>query len=302
MFQNKYLFLFILFSYFTFSQERKVDTIYVYEEIIVHDTVYVDKPLNQLKLEKATFTKGENNKKDKLQITQNGKKIEIPIDSTNIVLPKIKPKEHIKSWFFGGKILLGIANNSLFKELNAPKNMGLGIGVWVKKQLFNPNFFVGIGFEGLYCTSTFVFDASEKDSALNGFYFTENREPKLFQSIENRGFQIQIPIQFYYKIKKVTPSIGMFTGISNYKASFTGFTGNTTLVSITETYNAQALQIGYLAELQYELTKHISVGINFYSGKAKNLVFVNKNDNDQTFKTANTFTESKLFLELVYKL
>lgn len=303
MLQNKFLFLFLLFSCFVFSQEKKVDTIYVYEEVIVHDTIFVEKPLNQLKLENVVFTKGENNEKDKLELTQNGKKVQIQVDSTNIILPKIKPKEHIKSWFFGGKLLLGIANNSLFKELNAPTNIGSGLGIWIKKQLFNPNFFVGIGFDGLYFTSPFSFDASQNDSALNGYYFTANNEPKLFQSVENKHFKIQIPIQFYYKIKKFTPSIGLFASISNYKATFKGSSGSLPLsLDETQIFKAQALQIGYLVEVNYDLTKHLSVGINFSLGKSNNLVFVNKNDNNQSFKTANAFTENRLLLQLIYKL
>jgi hypothetical protein len=70
----------------------------------------------------------------------------------------------------------------------------------------------------------------------------------------------------------------------------------------TQIYNAQALQIGYLAELHYELTKHISVGINFSSGKANNLVFINKNDSSESFKTAKTFTENRWLFQLIYKL
>ena len=303
MLPNKFLLLFLLFSSVAFSQEKKVDTIYVYEEVIVHDTIYIEKPLNELKLKNVVFTKGENNEKDKLEITQNGKKIQIQVDSTNIILPKIKPKEHIKSWFFGGKLLLGIANNSFFKELNAPKNIGSGIGIWIKKQLFIPNFFVGIDFDGLYFTSPFSFDASQNDSALNGYYFTANNQPKLFQSIENKHFQMQIPIQFYYKIKKFTPSVGLFTSISNYKATFKGSSGSLpSLLDETQIYKAQALQVGYLVELHYELTKHISVGINFSSGKSNNLVFVNKNDNNQSFKTQNGFTENRWLLQLINKL
>lgn len=303
MLQNKFLSIFSLFSCFIFSQEKKLDTIYVYEEVIVHDTIFVEKPLNQLKFDHVVFIKGENNQKDKLEITQNGKKIQIQVDSTNIILPKIKPKEYIKRWCFGGKLLFGMANNSLFKELYAPTNIGYGIGIWIKKELFSPNFFVGIGFDGLYFTSPFTFDASQNESTLNGYYFTENNEPKLFQSIENKHFQMQIPIQFYYKIKKFTPSIGLFSGVSNYKASFKGSTGSLPLsLDETQIYKAQALQIGYLVELHYDLTKHISIGINFSSGKLNNLVLVNKNNNTQSFKTQNRFTENRCLLQLRYNL
>ncbi|MBC8643688.1 RNA polymerase sigma factor [Flavobacterium lindanitolerans] len=72
MFQNKILLFFLAFTTYTFSQEKKIDTIYVYEEIIIHDTVFIEKPL---KIDKAIFT--ETDKKDLLELTQNGKKITV---------------------------------------------------------------------------------------------------------------------------------------------------------------------------------------------------------------------------------
>lgn len=300
MLQNKILLFFLVFSTFIFSQEKKVDTVYVYEEVIIHDTIYIEKPLDKIKLENVIFTKGENNEKDKLEITQNGKKIQISVDSTNIIFPKIK---HKKKWFLGGKFIFGIANNSLFKEFNAPNTIGFGLGIWTRKQLFIPNFSIGFGFDELYWLSSFSLDTSQKNSTLNGYYFTENNKPILFLSIENKHSQFQIPIQLYYKIKKFTPSIGMFVSVSDYKATFKGSSGSLPLtLDESKVYKAQALQIGYLAELQYELTKHISAGINFSSGKTNDLVFVNKNDNNQSFKTQNTFTENRWSLQLIYKL
>jgi hypothetical protein len=276
MLQNNFYLLILIFSSIAFCQEKKVDTIYVYEEVIIHDTIYIEKPLDKIKLENVIFTKGENNEKDKLELTQNGKKIQIQVDSTN---------------------------NSLFKELNAPNTVGFGLGIWVQKKLFDSNFSIGVGLDGLYWSSSFSFDATQNNSAINGYYFTENNEPLLFQSIENKHFQYQIPIQLYFKIKKFTPSIGMFASISNYKATFKGSSGNLPLTfDETQVYNSQALQIGYLVELQYEITKHISIGINFSSGKTDSLVFVNKNNKNQTFKAQNSFSENRWLAQLIYRL
>ena len=63
MLQNKFLYFFSLFSCFIFSQEKKVDTIYVYEEIIVHDTVFIEKPLDKFKIDKIIVTKGKKGEK-----------------------------------------------------------------------------------------------------------------------------------------------------------------------------------------------------------------------------------------------
>lgn len=300
MSQNKMLFLFLVFTTFAFSQEKKVDTIFVYEEIIIHDTIFIEKPV--IKIDKAVFT-SESNKKDKLELTQNGKTIEIPVDTLVLITNKKSfEKEEKQSWFFGGKLHLGMASNSLFKKMDASNTVGFGLGIWTRKQLFNSNFSVGIGIDGFYWMSPFSFNASEKDSDLNGYYFTDNK-PKLFQSIENKHFQLQIPIQLYYKINKFTPSIGGFFSASNYKSYFLGSSGKLPLtLDEKQTFKAEAIQIGYLAEVQYSISRHLSVALHFSSGKANNLVFTNKQDKKESFKTKNDFSEKRFLLQLLYHL
>lgn len=301
MSQNKIIILFLAFTTFAFSQEKRVDTIFVYEEIIIHDTIFIEKPL--IKIDKAIFT-SENNKKDNLELTQNGKKIQIPIDTLVLITDKKRiEKEKKQSWFFGAKLHLGLASNSLLKEMNAPNTAGLGLGIWTRKELSNSNFSVGIGIDVFYWMSPFSFNASQNDSDLNGYYFTEDGDPKLFQSIENKHFQLQIPFQFYYRINKFTPSIGGFLSLSNYKSNFVGSSGNLPLtLDEIQTFNAEALQIGYLTELQYAVSKHLSVGVHFSSGKANNLVFTNKQDKNESFKTKNGFTENRCLFQLIYSL
>ncbi len=301
MSQNKILILFLAFTTFAFSQERKADTIFVYEEIIIHDTIFIEKPL--IKIDKAIFT-SESDKKDKLELTQNGKKIQIPIDTLILITSKKRmEKEKKQSWFFGAKLHLGLASNSLLKEMNAPNTVGFGLGIWTRKELLNSNFSVGIGIDAFYWMSPFSFNASQNDSDLNGYYFTEDKEPKLFQSIENKHFQFQVPIQLHYRINKFTPSIGGFVGISKYQSNFAGSSGDLPLtLDEIQTFNAEALQIGYLAELQYAISKHLSVAVQFSSGKANNLVFTNKQDKNESFKTKNGFTENRCLFQLVYRL
>lgn len=300
MSQNKMLFLFLVFSTFAFSQEKKVDTIFVYEEIIIHDTIFIEKPV--IKIDKAVFT-SESNKKDKLELTQNGKKIQIPVDTLVLITNKKSlEKEEKQNWFFGGKLHLGLASNSLFKKMDASNAIGFGLGIWTRKELFNSNFSVGIGVDAFYWASPFSFDALQKDSDLNGYYFT-NSKPKLFQSIENKHFQLQIPIQFYYKINKFIPSIGGFLSASNYKSYFLGSSKELPFtLNETQTFKAEALQIGYLAEVQYSISKHLSIAVHFGFGKANNLVFTSKQDKNESFKTKNDFSENRFLLQLIYSL
>lgn len=301
MLRNKILILFLALGNLVFSQSKKIDTVYVYEEIIIRDTIFIEKPFS--KIDKAVFI-SEENKKDKLELTQNGVVIQVPVDTLVLITDKKRiEKAKSKSWFFGGKFHFGMADNSLFKKMNAPINTGLGLGIWTQKNLFDSNFYVGIGLDAIYWMSPFSINAQQNDSELNGYYFTNKNEPKLFQSIENKHFQLQVPIQLYYKTGKFTPSIGWFISTSNYKAQFMGSSGELPLkFDQMQTFKAEALQIGYLMEMQYAISKHISIGIHFSSGKFNKLIFTNKDDKNQSFKTKNTFSENRGLLQLIYNL
>jgi hypothetical protein len=302
MSQNKFSLILIFIFNFIFSQQ-KVDTVYVYEEVIVHDTIYIEKSLDEININKAILTKGKEDQKLSIEVIQNGKKIKINLDTIiGINKKQIGDFSKKKSWFFGGKLYLGLASNSLFKDLNAPNSIGFGLGIWTRKQVFNSNFSIGIGLDGLYWSSPFSFDASQNISTINGFYFVKD-QPLLFKGIESKHFEVQIPLQFYYKYKKFMPSIGVFTSISNYKSEFIGSSGNLPLtLDETKSFGTNAIQFGYLAALQYEITKKIAIGLNFSSGSSKNLIFTNNNEENQQFKTQNAFKENRLLAELFYKL
>ena len=301
MLRNKILILFLTLANLVFSQSKKIDTVYVYEEIIIRDTIFIERPFS--KIDKAVFI-SEENKKDKLELTQNGVVIQIPVDTLVLITDKKRiDKAKSKSWFFGGKFHFGLADNSLFEKMGASKNTGLGLGIWTQKKLFDSDFSIGIGFDAFYWMSPFSTNAQQRDGELNGYYFTESNEPKLFHSIESKHFQLQIPIQLYYKIGKFTPSAGWFVSTSNYKTQFLGSSGALPLkFDQMQTFKTEALQIGYLIEMQYAISEHISVAIHFDFGKFNNLVFTNKDNRNQSFKVENNFTETRGFLQLIYHL
>ena len=298
MFKNKFLWFLLFIGFLGFSQNKKVaDTIYVYEDVIVHDTIFIDKPLNKIKFDKIEITPEKNGNKPTLTFFQNDKKTIIPLDSL-IVLPKRKPFP--KNWGFGAKLIAGFSSNSMFKEFNAKFQMNFGLGVFVKKTLFHPNFAIGTGFETFLSISTFNFDATQNNSSLNGYYFTPDGNPKLFNSLTNKGFQYQIPIQFYWKIKKYTPSIGVFGNISNYKSTFIGSSGSLPLTfDETQTYTAKSLYFGYLVQLDYQLTRKWSVGINYSNSNAKNLIF--KNSSNDTFAISKKINQNNFGISLAYQ-
>jgi len=273
MCKDKIYILLFLFSFLGFSQEKKVpDTIYVYEEVIVHDTVFVEKPLEKIKIQKIIITPKNKEKKPQLTIVQPNKKTTIFVDSLVINKEKFP-------WHFGAKLCVGFNSNSLFKEFNNKAQPFFGIGLFAKKTLFHPNFAIGIGFETSLLMSNFDFQASQNDSSLNGFYFTKDRGPKLFNSITNKGFQFQTPLQVYWKFKKFSPSIGVFGNISSYKSTFIGSSGSSPLShDEIQTYKAKAFYFGYLAQLEYQITPVWSVALNYSFAEAEKLIFNNDNE------------------------
>ena len=297
MFKNKIHFLFLIFWFVGFSQNKKTtDTIFVYEEVIVHDTVYIEKPLDKIKLNKIIINPAKKGKKPQVTIFQNNKKGTIVVD-TLVVEPNRKP--FAKNWEFGAKVLAGFNSNSLFKEFNYNYQLNFGLGVFVKKTLFHHNFAIGIGFEASFINSTFTLTATTK-SFLNGYYFTNDRNPKLFNSLTNKGLQFQIPVQLYWKIKKFTPSVGIIGTVNNYSSTFIGLSSALPLTfNEIQTYTAKAYYFGYLAQLEYQLNKKWSVGVNYSYSNANDLIF--KNSANDTFAVSKNSNQNNFGTSLAYR-
>lgn len=294
MYKDKICLLLFLFSFLGFSQVKKVsDTVYVYEEVIVYDTIFVEKPLDKIKIDKIIISPESNGNKTQLTIIEPNKKTTISVDS--LIIKKSKENS---SWIFGTKFLAGLTSNSLFKEFNNKSQTNLGLGIFVRKTLFNPNFSIGIGLETSFSIGNSNFDASQNDSSLNGFYFSENGSPKLFKSVTNKGFQFQIPLQVYWKIKKIIPSVGVFANISNYKSTFLGSSGSLPLsLDETQNFTAKAFYFGYLAQVEYQISNRFSVALNYSFANAKKLTFT---DDDESFGVSRNIQQHFFGSSLLY--
>lgn len=277
MFKNKILYLLLCIHFLGHSQAKKVtDTIYIYEEVIVHDTIYIQKPLGKLRFEKVIISPAKKGIKPFLILINNAEKIIIPIDS---IILKTKQKPFLNNWQFEAKIATRINSNSLFKEFNSNVQISYGLGAFIKKRVFHPNFSIGIGVEVAIVPSTLNINASNSDSFLNGFYFTDNGNPKLFEGLNNKGFQIQIPLQFYWKINKFTPSIGIFGNKASYEAIFLASSRTLPLkLDENQSFDAQIYSFGYLAQLEYALFKNWSFGVNYSYATARSINFKRNNE------------------------
>jgi hypothetical protein len=291
---NVYLVLLLVLN-FSFAQEKKIDTVFVYEEIIIIDTVYIEKPLDKLEIDKITIIPGKKDEKPQLIISQEKQNTIIPIDT--LIIEKIV-NSFDSQWEFGAKLNFGFNNNTLFKGFNVRNQQIIGTGVFVKKSIFHPNFFIGTGFDAFFTLNESQINNATSDSFLNGYYFTDDGNPKLFESLVTKGFQFQIPVRFYWKINKITPSIGVLGNITNYESQFTGSSGNLPLtLDESQIFNAKILYFGYTAQLEYAIYKNWSIEINYSYANAKNIVFRQK---DETFAVEKKITQNTFGIGFLY--
>jgi hypothetical protein len=291
--KNNFCFGLLMLFHFGFSQEKKVDTVYVYEEIIIRDTVYIEKPLNKIKINTLIINEVKKGVKPSITIIQNKQKTFISVDTLVI---EHRKNNLFSDWKFCAKFHTGIISSSLLKEFDLKNQPFFGFGIFVKKRIFSSNFYVGTGFE-----SSFLMHLSQTNdtiSSLNGFYFTNDGSPKLFKSINAKGFQFQIPVQFYLKLKKFTPSIGFFGTLNKYESKFLGSNGTIPLtLNELQKFKAESVFIGYLAQLEYEIFEKWSIGLNYSFATAKKLVF---NRNDESFAINKKQNQTTFGINILY--
>jgi len=276
MFKNKLILWFLFLGFNCFSQVKKVvDTVYIYEEVIVYDTVYIKKPLEQMRFEKIIISPKIKGAKPFVTFFENNKKIIIPVDSL-VFESKRKPFED--NWEFGAKLITGVQTNTLFKTLKAKQQLSYGLGIFLKKTLFHKNFSVGIGIDCGLLNNNLIIDTTST-SSLNGYHFTNGGAPKLFEGLSNKGLQIQIPLQLHWKINKFSPSMGVLVNRTNYEATFKGSSENQSgALDENQKFSAQSYYFGYLIQLDYAFHKNWSTGINYRFSNSPKINFKRNNE------------------------
>jgi hypothetical protein len=293
--KNNYFIWFLLLFHLGFSQEKKVDTVYVYEEVIIRDTVFFEKPLTKIKVDKVILNKEQKGSKPSISVIQ---KKQTTIISADTILIKRFKNNIFSNLDYSLKLNSGITSFSLLKEFEIKNQHYLSFGLLVKKKLFNSNFSIGTGIETSFLLDVVKQTNTNSESDLLGYYFTNDGNPKLFESINTKGFQFQVPLLFFWKINKFTPSVGVFSIFSKYQAKFIGSSGNLPLrFDETQTFNANAIYFGYLAQLEYSLHKNWSIGANYSFASAKKLVF---RRDDESFAISKKQTQTTLGIGLRY--
>ena len=221
--KNNCFFWFLLLFQLGFSQEKKVDTVYVYEEVIIRDTVFIEKPLAKLKVDKVILNKEIKGSKPSITLIQNKQKTIVSADT--LIIKRFK-NSIFSNLDYSLKLNSGISSNSLLKEFEIKNQAFIGLGMFIRKRVFNSNVSIGTGIESFFLFDVGTQNNTNSESYLSGYYFTKEGSPKLFESIFEKGFQLQVPILFFWKINRFTPSVGVFTGLNKYQAKFIGSSRN----------------------------------------------------------------------------
>ncbi|WPO92294.1 hypothetical protein [Chryseobacterium sp. HR92] len=279
--------LILLFAFVSLfnAQRKKTDTLYVYEKVIVYDTIYLEKALKMksqgLNLSPQTIYEAELIKRSPLKDEIKGKPIMLS-----------------KKLQYGGGIEGGIKKS--FWDENAhgkSQQSGFGAGIWVSKSVYN-RFLLMLSAHIYSWNSTFDLDANKEETWLNGYYFTEDHQPLLFQRFNNKHTEYAMQLKLLYDWKNIRPFIGFVTNKNDYSMQFLVPENN--VLDKLEDFKSKQINFGFSLGLQYQLMKKFLLSLEYQEYKIKNISLKNSSFNFDIFKTSNTFAERKISLGISY--
>lgn len=293
MILRKIFFLFFIFS-ISFSQaqrRKKVDTVYVYENIVVYDTIYLMKPVkfkpNDLifqipKVEEKFFVR--NIYKEELEKQKAKNRIR---------------KQNINTFEYGVEAGFGFKKSDWTKSLISTDKTQFGqkLGIWFAKTVL-PNTFVMLSADVYHWNSTFDIDANKDDSVLNGFYFTEDHQPLLFQRFNNKHLDYTLQLKLLYEWKNLRPFAGILVNQNTYKMQFL-VPENNVLAKMDDFKSTQTC-LGFSFGLQYRFFRKILLSLEYQQYRMKNISLKNSSFDFDIFQTNNTFAERKINFGISY--
>jgi len=270
----------------TWAQKTKVDTVFVYEKVIVYDTIYLEKAV-----------------KNRL----NGVQIDLPTIKDQIVenrIFKVKRKSTIRkktffqSFQYGIEGGIGFKNNSWAKDFNHNKQQfGQNLGIWISRNV-GSNVYLMVSANIYHWNSTFDLDANKEDTYLNGFYFTEDSQPLLFQRFNNKHFEYAAQFKVLYECKKFRPFVGFALNKNTYKMQF--LVPENKVLNKLDDFKSNQLNIGFSIGLQYVISPKIAITVDYQQYSINKLSLKNSSFDFDIFKSNNTFAERKLNLGISY--
>ncbi|SDQ69020.1 hypothetical protein SAMN05421664_2183 [Chryseobacterium soldanellicola] len=286
--------LFIIIANFLLAQKKKkIDTVYVYEKVIVYDTVYVTKPIrlkqngllfSELKVEQPKFIRNVYKKE---------------IEKQTAINKAIRKK--IRTFEYGIEAGIGLKNSSWGKEIsNNKQQFGENIGIWTSKRLTAVPLTFMFSADIYYWNSSFDLDANKEETYLDGFYFTEDHQPLLFQKFNNKHFEYAIQLKLFYEWKNIRPYVGVLVNRNIYKMQFLVPKNN--VLDKLDDFKTTQNNLGFSFGLQYRIFKRFLVSVDYQQYEMKNVSLKNSSFDFDIFKTNNTFAERKINLGIAYTI
>lgn len=287
MFLKKSILILLLALLQTFNaQRKKADTLYVYEKVIIYDTIYLEKAIKiqpkGLSLHSSPVITGK--------------------ELANIISTKDEtqgvPVYMMKKFQFGIEIGTGLKNSSWAKDPNKNNSQfGLNAGLWVSRSLIH-NFSLMLSAHVYHWNSTIDLDANKEDTWLNGYYFTENSQPLLFQKFNNKHFEYALQLKLLYTWKNFHPFIGLLANKNIYKMQF--LVPENLILTKQEDFTSNQPNFGYTMGIQYKALKKWMLSLEYQEYKMDNVSLKNSSYNFDIFKTNNTFAERKINFGISY--
>ena len=290
MLLRKIILLFsVIFFTSAFAQRKKTDTIYVYEKVIVYDTIYLEKAI-KLKPANLMFSSLEIKEEEIKEINRNIDKEE---------LEEQKKKLKTKSFQYGIEAGMGFKKAS-WAEFLSEKNQQFGqnLGIWISKSIIDPKFSLMLSANIYRWNSTFDLDANKEETYLDGFYFSKDDQPLLFQRFNNKHFEYVLQLKAIYEWKNLRPFVGFLANKNSYKMQFLVPENN--VLNKLDDFKSNQINFGLSLGLQYRIFSRFLIDVEYQHYKIKNLSLKNSSFDFDIFKTNNTFAERKISLGISY--
>lgn len=287
------LLLTVSLSFAQTRKKKKVDTVYVYEKVTVYDTVYRFKPfpfrqreviLPELKVEETKFVR--NIYKEETERQRASRRVRLQRPAT---------------FLYGAEGGMGLKNTGWTTESSGQNSQfGEYLGLWASGSFFNARFSVSVSANVYRWNSSFDLDANKEDTFLNGYYFTEDHQPLLFQRFNNKHFEFALQLKFLYDWKNIRPFAGILANRSTYRMQFLVPEDN--VLNRLDDFKSDQTNLGFALGVQYRMFRRFLLSAEYQQYYIKNLSLKNPDFNFEIFKTNNTFAERKISLGISYIL
>ncbi|MCU7615620.1 outer membrane beta-barrel protein [Chryseobacterium sp. PBS4-4] len=287
MFLKTIIFIFTILSLQFTAQKRKTDTVFLYEKVIVYDTVYLEKAV------KSRF--------NDVQISLPTVKDQ-PVENRIFKARKTTTtkKTFLQSFQYGMEGGVGFKNTTWARELNNDKQQfGENLGIWVSKSV-SQNLYLLLSANVYRWNSTFDLDANKEETYLDGFYFTQDSQPLLFQRFNNKHFEYTAQLKVLYEWKKFRPFVGFAVNRNSYKMQF--LVPENQVLNKLDDFKSKNFNLGFSFGLQYQILPKIMISADYQQFSLNNLSLKNSSFDFDIFKTNNTFAERKLNFGISYSI